>query len=715
MMSRRISAKTLTLCLLALVILLALVGLSLAGVFPALAQDTQQPQVTPDIQVTETPSVEPPTPTDTPIPALTVTHSEPTRITAGQSYTLSVYGTNFTSQTVIRLVGYGLLTTTLINETALTAALPSNIPARQYTINVSDPVRGAMDSPDKLSVVNPPQPTNPPPPTAMPPTETPIPTPIPGQPSLLVRNFSANPTNTPPGGRVALTFEVVNQGTRPAIGVSVSVNSGGSFVPANGQASATLPDIAPGGVTNVTLNVVTAQDASPGPTSIPITLTYFDFSGQSYTSDASLSVSIIELNEAPQMTLARYNLSPNPAQPGQPITITVLVTNTGNLTASQVLLRITGSDNLLLAGGEGDSFPLGDLTPGSSVSVDLPMVVSTTATSGPQSQPFSLTYLQNGDSKESDGSLTIPIEEVVAPAPVMLLKSYDTGDNTLQPGDRFTLTMTLQNVGLADAANLLVTFGTVQASGGDSGGGDSSGSGSGSGGSTGGSSSSTTPSTTFAPLGGGGTVYVGNIAANGGENTVTQDFIVNGGVTSGVYSLPVTLRYQSPGGETAQDTLNASIVVVVPPDLKTILQTPFSDPSNVGDALPFSVQLVNQGANSVKLTHAEVTSENADIYDGADTPLTPLSNGDDTVVNATIAPSAEGPVTVTLTVHYINDLNQEQTLVESYSFQAVMPPPPPPEMTPEPGTGPEVVPTPETPSTQELMGQFIMGLLGLGS
>ena len=73
--------------------------------------------------------------------------------------------------------------------------------------------------------------------------------------------------------------------------------------------------------------------------------------------------------------------------------------------------------------------------------------------------------------------------------------------------------------------NLLVTFGSVSE--------DTSG---GSGGST------TTTSSTFAPLGTGGSIFVGSLAAEGGSTTLTQDFIVSGSTKSGVYTLPITLR-----------------------------------------------------------------------------------------------------------------------------------------------------------------------------
>src|SRR5690606_13937471 len=109
---------------------------------------------------------------------------------------------------------------------------------------------------------------------------------------------------------------------------------------------------------------------------------------------------------------------------------------------------------------------------------------------------------------------------------LLLLSSYEIGADTLKPGDRFTLTLALQNVGAASANNLLLTFGTVESS---SDGGSGSGSGSGSGtGST--QTTSTSPSSTFAPLGNGGRIYIGGLTAGSITEVITQDFMVSGDV-----------------------------------------------------------------------------------------------------------------------------------------------------------------------------------------
>jgi hypothetical protein len=506
-------------------------------------------------------------------------------------------------------------------------------------------------------------------------------------------------------------MEVVNQGNRTAQGISVAIDAGGKFVPASGQASATLPDIAPGGTYVFSLAAVAAIDAAAGPTGISLTFVYRDFEGKAYTDQATLTVTVQRVDEASQVTLARYMVNPVPAQPGERATVTVLVTNTGNETARQVLLRIatTSSEGVLLAGPQGDSFPLGDLAPGQSASADLPLVVSSAAKAGPQAQPVSITYLQDGESKQVASSMTVEIARVETAMPMLLLDSYDTGKDALQPGERFTLTMVIRNVGAADAVNALLTFGSVETSGSPpSGSGDNGGnpnpSNPGSGGST-----TVTPSTTFAPLGTGDTLYLGTLS--GAEDaTIAQEFIVSGTVDSGIYNLPVTLRYTRPDGTSGQDSLRVSVVVVAPPRLQITAQGQLPENVNVGEPLSLSWQVRNLGRKSVNLTFARVETSNGEVLDGALAFAGTLRADEDLILNAAVMPTEDGPLTITLSLSYFDDLNREQSIVETLDTVAASPPPvdagPPEETPPPPVTDAE---------DDDWLGRLLLGLLGLGS
>jgi hypothetical protein len=670
---------------LAMLLTLLISGLGLLGV--AAQEVTDEPQAPGDLP--------------------TITEIAPLQVVSGEGGILSVFGTDFEADTTVFLEGIGLLETEFINSGALRATLPMSMPRGEYEVGIIRPDGSPLLSGLNLTVRRAPSApaTDEPEPTA-----TVEPTVIPGQPSLIVRSFLANPSNVIPGGTVAITFEIVNQGNRIALGPSVTLSAGGKFAPAGGQAGATLPDIGQGASYTVTLNAIAAMDTPAGPNAVGIKMNYRDFEGKIYDTEATLTVNVGELAEASQVTLARYLLDPNPVEPGEPVTVTVLVTNTGNDLASQVLLRVAGTDSVLLAGPQGDSFPVGDLAPGASASLELPMVVSKEADAGPQPQPLTITYLQKGESKENPGSMTIQVADVVKPEALLLLESYNTGQDVLKPGDRFTLSMTLQNAGEADAANMLVTFGTVDSTDPGNDNDDSSGDN----GSTvdTGSSTSTTPSSTFAPLGAGGTMFVGTLNAGGGSITLEQDFIVNGTVDSGIYNLPITIRYTDTDGENAQENLKASVVVVKPPQLRVTLLSPIPESVNTGEPVSVGLDIINTGNDIIRFTTATVETENAEILDGAEVFLGSLDGEENTSVNATVMPLEEGRVSITVSLNYIDDLNREQAIVNTYETEAMMPPPLPEDLGPPIDVMP--TPTPE-PSNDALVGQILLGLLGLGS
>ncbi len=633
-----------------------------------------------------------------PPPSITASGISPTSVIGGQSNVATVNGTNFTTATTVTVVGFGSVPSTYLDSTRIQFAIPSNLSAGQYIVQVNDSVRGSANSPQLLSVITPTErPTSVPLPTATTPS-----TDVPGAPNLLVQSFVASPSTVQPGTTVSFTVTVINQGNRVASGVSVAVDSGQKFTPANGKSSIILPDLGVGASTTFTLPVISAQDTTGGMQSFGITFSFRDFSGANLSSKASLSVEMESVSLASQVTLARYQFDPAFPEPGKAVNVTLLLTNTGNQTAGQVLVSI-GSEGLLLAGVQGNSFPAGDIKPGESKSVDLPLIVSSTAKSGPQPQSLTISYLQKGESKSVTASMTITIAKVNIPAPIMLLESYETGKSFLEPGEEFSLDLTIKNIGNDAADNVTITFGNVEATS------------SSSAEATPGAGTTSTPSTIFAPLGSGGTQFAGKLDADGGSITIAQDFIVNASVDSGVYSLPITLRYIRSDGTNTQDNLRASLVVIVRPTIRITQTTALPPIANIGEMQFFTLEIANRGRKSVNFTTAQVTAENADVIEGAEAYIGQIRNDDQTELSAAILPSSLGTVTVTVTLNYTDDLNRPATLVETYSLESLEPPP-----LPEPGIiepDPNALPQEQTNtlSNREILGKLLLGLLGLGS
>ena len=649
---------------------------------------------------------------------ITLIGVEPATVQSGAEARLSIIGSNFTPNTTVRVWNVGFLTVTYINPSALTAVLPATVPNGTYTVEVSDPVNGVSNLPNALTVISAPAP---------PATPIVIPTlpPEPGEPNLVVQGFVATPEVVNAGGVATLRFDVINRGSRIAQGISVAIEAGTSISPAPGQANTFLPDLFPNAVASTSLGVLVASNATGGALNVPIVMTYRDQYGNNYSAKATLSVTVAEDNSAPQLMLARYMVTPNQARAGEAVSVEVLITNNGTGVARQLMLKVN-SGGVLLPGSQGDTFSYGDLEAGATANFIMPLIVATDAKAGVQAQTLSLSYIHKGEEKKIETSFTMTIIASIPSEPSMLVSAYDVGTDVLKPGDRFTLNITLSNVGDVGADELFVTFGTVDAPS------DGGGSGSGSG-------SSTTPSTVFAPLETGGTLYVGRIEKDGTVE-LTQNFIVNGTTSSGVYSLPVTLRYRSPNKtDPVQANLRISLIVISPPKLQITFEPPIPESADVGAYVPVSMAIKNIGTKNVEIPSITVSAEGGDVTDLAE--FTPGVIAKDATLNisSAVTPTESGTMKIIITFNYVDELNTPRQLEYVYEVEIAEAPPMPEDRDfdfvpdefdacPDEGdtgfgvdpSGCPNPPTPIEPPTEEetdnnLLGRFILGMLGLGS
>lgn len=672
------------------VIIVMLIVVFIAMLHGGSQDSIAQGELTPEVTEPVTPATDTPTPTATPDP-ITVTNSEPTVMTSGSEVNLTIFGTNFTDDTTVRLIGYGIIPTVRLNSGVLQATTPRNLNPNTYTIEVSDPVRGTVISPNTLRIDSPPQPTGIPTNTPLPPTL------IPGAPQLVVRNYRLSPQPARPGNEALLTVTLFNQGVRTAEGVSAEIQAGGAFVPSSNQSTVVIANIVPGQQTQFTIPVRVASDAPTGTNGIGLTVNYRDFQGSSYSTQASLTGEVESVVEVSELTITRYDVNPNPLQPGQPVNLTVVVTNTGSSTAQQAVLRVPVGAGVLLAGIQGNNFPLGDFPPGFDFTITLPLFVQGDAAPGIQSQPIQFEYFADGTPQSSEVNLTFTIDTPLSSS--ILLDSYDIGTEQVQPGERFTLDAVLKNVGGLPVQEAFVSFTLAPTSNG--------------------TSNNATTTSTFAPVGSGGTQFLGAIPADDNGIRFEQDFIVNGDVDSGVYNLPIVVRYRNQDGTTDELVLNASILVVVPPRLRVIERTPIIESVRLNRPIDLSLSLLNLGSQEVSLITASIIGENAEVIGQDEILLQALRPNDEQVIDANLTATGVGIATIRIEILYLNSLNQEEIFVQEYQVEVLPPPPTQPPATPEPFVEPPLelrtpMPDPELTMPDDFWGRLLLGLLGLG-
>jgi hypothetical protein len=223
-----------------------------------------QQVVTPTLTIT-------PTATATPLPLL-INTVEPNRMSTINGGVLTVLGQGFTPDAVVRLVGYGLLNTSFVNPSGLTAVVPPGVPPGRYDVQVSLGDIGGVSTtkPEALRIEAPPEPTHTPAPTHTPvPTATPSPTPtaafIFGQPQLTIQSVRTNPATLVPGERFEMQLTIANQGNWTAVDASLEMQSPDLAVPDSGSNVRVLSRLAPNEVITTSLSLIVSETAPHRP------------------------------------------------------------------------------------------------------------------------------------------------------------------------------------------------------------------------------------------------------------------------------------------------------------------------------------------------------------------------------------------------------------------------------------------------------------------
>jgi hypothetical protein len=418
----------------------------------------------------------------------------------------------------------------------------------------------------------------------------------------------------------------------------------------------------------------------------------------------------------PVIAVDSYGASSAKIDPGQDLDFDVTLVNWGQLTASNIILTFAPGDfSPRLTGGQR---VVGALDPGQKVKVYQPLTASkglsgksvatlevkadyTDASGKPYSETFTLTFpvVQAGAAATNTPTPTATLSA----RPQLLVRSYVTDPAILQPGARFSLTFEVLNTGAANAKRITMILGGGSVNGGSGGGGTP-----GVGGSGGGVSGAGGDFSNFAPLDTSNVQFIGDINA---AQTVSlkQNFIVNASAKAGAFPMKISFAYTDEGGTNFNDDQTITLLVQAPPVVEISFYRP-PDPFFVGQPGSLPIQIVNKSRATTLLGNMTVTSAGAEMSNNT-ILVGNLDAGGSFPLDAVAIPSQPGSLEFTVTVDYIDDFNQPQSIVETLTVEVTDIP------TPEPGLNPggEFPPPTEPESAGQLFLRFIAGFLGFDS
>ena len=282
----------------------------------------------------------------------------------------------------------------------------------------------------------------------------------------------------------------------------------------------------------------------------------------------------------------------------------------------------------------------------------------------------------------------------------LVITSYASTVDPLQPGEQFQLGVTVQNMGnsVAKSVTMIVGGGSSGTSGGTP--------------QPGGVSGGGGEFTNFAPVGASNIQSLGDIPA-GGVLQVLQNLVVNVSTNPGAYPMKMTFSYVNAKGEVVNDDQVITLLVYSLPNLDISFYAPLQ-PFLMGQPGALPIQIVNLGKRTTVLGNMKIESKNG-MVDPASTLVGSLDPGGYFTFDSTLMADMSGPTELDVTIEYTDDFNQPRTFTRTLTVtveEAFLEPTPDPNMEGMEDVG---IPAASDESFIHKVWRFALGLFGLDS
>jgi hypothetical protein len=259
---------------------------------------------------------------------------------------------------------------------------------------------------------------------------------------------------------------------------------------------------------------------------------------------------------------------------------------------------------------------------------------------------FSIMINQTGGT----GSTAATATPAAVKRPQMVVNSYTTDIDPLQPGSHFKLGLKVSNAGTADARAVSLVYGggatadttdplgTPQAGGLGGAGGDVS---------------------NFAPVGNSNVILLGDVPV-GGTLSPEQEFIVNVTTNPGAYPLKLSFVYTDAKGVRMVDDQVITLLVFSLPQLEFSFYQPVEGMITAGQMGSLPIQITNLSRKSVVLGNVVATSPDGEMSNNS-ILIGTLDPGGYYTFDPMFMPFSEGEATINFEIRYTDDFNQLRT------------------------------------------------------
>jgi hypothetical protein len=311
---------------------------------------------------------------------------------------------------------------------------------------------------------------------------------------------------------------------------------------------------------------------------------------------------------------------------------------------------------------------------------------------------FTLSMPVNGTAV-SGGSAAATATPTGVKSSQLVITEYSSSVDPLQPGEQFSLKMTVQNMGNVKAQRITMIVGG--GSSGTSGGTPQ----------PGGVSGGSGDFANFAPVGSSNVQSLGDLGA-GDTTHMSQNLIVNVSTNPGAYPVKISFSYLNDKSEVINDEQVITLLVYSLPSVDVSFYRPI-DSFFVGQPGALPIQVVNLGRRLSVLGNIKVSAESGLVESGSGL-VGSLDAGGYFTLDSMFTPDQPGPQSLDVKIEYVDDFNQPRVITKKLEIEVldsfVEPTPDPTVVTTD---GMEPYTAEET--TLHKFFRFVKGLFGLDS
>jgi hypothetical protein len=492
-------------------------------------------------------------------------------------------------------------------------------------------------------------------------------------PVLLITGYRTDPSPVQSGQPFTLTLTVTNTGTKYANSIHASIGASASFVGLGAPVSV-AEQLDPKQSATFSLLV---QPGTLAGGAYPLSIQFSYRVGESGEQGTSGSVGIQVAGSGsgvrgdPQVVVRSAAPLTQPQAIGQSFDVQVVLNNAGARKAYGVAATLVQNDNLSAAEGSG-SASAGDLAPGQTVTLTVSLVLNKATDNGRVSQTFKLAYRDaNNTAFTNNETASLELGLSGSQKPQLIVASQSLMPEHPGPGDTFTLTLQLRNVGSGPARQVLARLGNADGL------------------------------KPFVPLGTGNVGFVDQIAP-GATATFSATLLMDGASAGGVYTIPIELGYADALAEPLTETEVVGVLTLARPQLQIDLTKALPDPLAAGQGVDLPIEVINIGRQTLDISTVEVQSDDLSITKGS-AYIGPLDASISGTLTAHAVANKSGAASFRVIVHYRDELNQMQSAEQIFTVQVAA-------AAPEPVT----TNSPTSPSATGGLMSFLLRLVGIG-